>query len=287
MSDPLTPEERSLIDAAVAAGKVSRVAPGVSGEELVWCPKLKRLTAKDPERRGKRSVSWLRRSIDPSVVARRERVANLTEARKTPMQIAELIGAAVRVVHNDLFLLRRQRDPRVCIDSLIELRRRRVRELHGAKKTTREIMDEMDLSHAQVLGDLSAMGLTANVPKSKPPRARKGVGSDRQARLDKVTAMVAEGLTVAEMRQRLGGVADHIVRTDLAFLKLKAAPAKHAGFTADRVAARREKVRKLVGQGKSILEIAEACEGISPSAIYGDLKVLGISLDQIGQKAVL
>ena len=76
----LTPEERALIDAALAQGKVTQVAPGTTGyPPLVWCPHRNVLIYDNPADAQRRQALE-----NPEVRERRAKLREMAETDEIP-----------------------------------------------------------------------------------------------------------------------------------------------------------------------------------------------------------
>ena len=99
----LTEQERALIDAAVAQGKVRKCAPGESGHPgYRWCKKKKALLPIDG---GKPWRPVMRKGPSPQVAARRARIADMA-ATMTVAQMAVALDVTESLVRQDLSALR-------------------------------------------------------------------------------------------------------------------------------------------------------------------------------------
>ena len=100
--DEITPEERAAIDAAIAAGKLKRFPPGVSGmADAVWSPSSKRVViAKLPEK----AHGTLRRRA--AARARRDRVLEMHKAGRASREIEDALGVSRETVRTDILFLR-------------------------------------------------------------------------------------------------------------------------------------------------------------------------------------
>lgn len=95
MSAEITNEERALIDAAIAAGKVQRVPRGVSSERIVWDGRtlvFEGVTGGFAQRHA---------GAAERIAKRRAKVAELVQAGMTTQQVAERLGCAASVVVTD------------------------------------------------------------------------------------------------------------------------------------------------------------------------------------------
>lgn len=108
MSSEITSHERALIDAAIAAGKVTRVPPGQSALwAYQWCPKDQKLKHVD-------TIAGIRhhpgfflgrvqhgRKQSPEVAKRRAEVRRLHDAGLGRAEIAERLGTPYNTIVND------------------------------------------------------------------------------------------------------------------------------------------------------------------------------------------
>ncbi len=112
----LSPEERQLIDAALAEGRVTRLALGQSSRpDVIWCNKTNRLVYTEPvpfqaRLTGAASPAIQRVNMFRAQAAeqRRETILSLYRDGKGPVEISKLIGLNRRRVTKHLALLREE-----------------------------------------------------------------------------------------------------------------------------------------------------------------------------------
>lgn len=223
----LTAEERALIDAAVDAGQVTRIAPGVSSApEVIWCPKDRQLRYVDKAaaQRVLRGPAWRSpvrrgpRESSPEIVARRTLVAAEVKAGRSRSQIYAALGITPGVLDSDLAALGlKMADhyiaPPRSPSSEVLARRERVRAAFDGEKSVTRLAEEVGLSPKVVREHLVALGL-------KAPDGRKSRGPTRKvaARRKLVAEMRAGGRTIAEIAD-LFNVAVQTISSDCAAIK--------------------------------------------------------------------
>lgn len=100
MPSTISKSDRALIDRAIAAGKVDKIAEGVSSEEMIWCPRLRSIVPVDPARRGMRRLNFGRPRC-PKVADRRDRVSKMALTH-TVRQIADAFGVPPSTIRKDI-----------------------------------------------------------------------------------------------------------------------------------------------------------------------------------------
>ena len=110
--DRITSVERGMIDAAIAAGKVSRIPTGHTSvsTEYVWNPKIKRVVVANatPEQVVKKNSWAYRGGRTPSqaVMERKKKVLALVEEGLNTPQIAKKLGTTVVIIRGDIAAMR-------------------------------------------------------------------------------------------------------------------------------------------------------------------------------------
>ena len=99
-------DDRALIEAALAAGKLKRIAQGVSGlPSMIFDPKINKIVIQEPEKRAAEKAKTFRSGADLMNSKRRderrqrqEEAVRLHAAGKTRAQIAAIIDVHERTV---------------------------------------------------------------------------------------------------------------------------------------------------------------------------------------------
>lgn len=253
----LSPQDRALIDAALAAGRVTVVPRGVSAIPLpVWDEKLQRLVMPDAAGgwRAQIAAGWRGarggRPSHPDVVARRERVAALHGQGLTVAQIMEATGLPDSLVRLDLSNLKLRAHPARVVAA--EDRRARIAALAWAGQRTAQIAEALGLTAERVYRIGLELGLTLDAPDKV---RRLG----RLHEIDLAVAdAVAEGLDKPAIRARLdlsvARLRESLKRQGLTAPNGKTAPKSAVLRLQDRAA----EIARLAGLGQTRLQIAEA-----------------------------
>ncbi len=273
----LSPQDRALVDAAIAAGRVTVVPRGASGIPLpVWDPKVGDLRYPEGADRmrvqiaaGYRSGPSGPRGSHPDIIARRERVAALHGQGLTVAQIVAQTGNPESLVRLDLSNLKLHAH-RAQIVAAAD-RRDQVRALAANGQQTMAIAQALNLKPERVY----RLGLQVGL-RLDPP-----VDSVRRDKLkafdDAVAALVAEGLTKGQIRVRLD-VSAARVRESMRRQDLKAPNSTTAGPSRQaKRDARAAEIRRLAGEGMTRLQIAEAL-GVRADTVRDIGKVYGIDV---------
>lgn len=109
-------DDRALIDAALAAGKLRRIAPGVSGlPPMVFDPKLNKIVIQEPQARAAAKAKTFRSRAESVNAKRREErrqrqeeAVRLHKAGKTRQQIATMLGVHERTITDLLARARKE-----------------------------------------------------------------------------------------------------------------------------------------------------------------------------------
>lgn len=106
MTAHISAQERTLIDAAIADGKLTKVPEGANTQpEYRWCSKVRKLVQVDGMnvswRDGRKRVDWTRRPDVIAAAARRHKIPALIERGMTGPMIAEELGVSVEVIRSD------------------------------------------------------------------------------------------------------------------------------------------------------------------------------------------
>lgn len=167
-------EERRLIAAAVAEGRVQKIPTGKSAfaEEYVWSgcedgPGIGRLDLKEPMTRQEALAKFKARNMrprqfkaDPALQARRAKVLELTNEGLSGPAIAKRLGVDPKTVKND----RKHLQKKGKLEKLssgangktkadIEARREKVLSLILAGKSNPQVAAELNISLGKVIGD--------------------------------------------------------------------------------------------------------------------------------------
>jgi IS30 family transposase len=110
MTAAISKEERALIDAAIAEGNITRIPTGACSETRYrWCPNMSSLVPVNGmdmswrnQERNRAKRRFKQYELPPHIIARRKKVAELVEQRKSRSQIAEAIGCPVSQVAWDI-----------------------------------------------------------------------------------------------------------------------------------------------------------------------------------------
>lgn len=190
----VTAEERGLIDAAVAGGRVRRIPQGVTAlGEIRWDPEVGDLRYVDkaearralrgavtglPETRGRK------RPTPPWIVARRKRVAELVRAGCGGPEIRAALGLTQGALESDLAALDlRISDHRTAaarkLSEAVKARRARVRQAFDGQRSVAAISRMLDMPERTVRAHLDALGLKA--PDGRKQRQRAAEPERRAA----------------------------------------------------------------------------------------------------------
>lgn len=181
MPDEITDEERALIDAAMAAGKVTRIEKGASAFDF-----SQKMT---PEEARRIFNPWVGRPKDRKVEQRRKRVAALARNGQTADQIAQELQISRNIVYSDAKLEGASLPP--------------------APRTAPEPRAKNELPRAP------------RPPKMKDPESKSAIRSRAIAkRRESIVRMFGEGKRPKEMAGALG-CSEATVFADMAILGLK------------------------------------------------------------------
>jgi hypothetical protein len=125
MTAAISKEERALIDAAIAEGNITRIPTGACSETRYrWCPNMSSLVPVEGmdmswrnQERNRAKRRFRQYELPPHIIARRKKVVELVEQRKSRSQIAEAIGCPVSQVAWDIKVmgLSTANSERVCV----------------------------------------------------------------------------------------------------------------------------------------------------------------------------
>ena len=193
----LSPDERRLIDEAIAAGRVTQCPRGASAlhEEQQWCPKAKRLVAKDliglspgqrasahRQRIAKRvgkdmhaaaQTKTAARGVTEEVAARREMIAPMIDAGKTAGEIAQATGLSLHIVRNDAAAMGKKiaHEPRVSgLRPETIAMRERLRAMHERGMSQQEMADAEGRCRQHINTHLREMGIFTRGRAASTPR---------------------------------------------------------------------------------------------------------------------
>ena len=154
-------DDRALIDAAIAAGKLRRIETGVSGLPLPkWCPEKNRLVT--PEETLRPLTFGRRRGPGREIVDRRNRIREHVADRQTFEAILEIEDISENVLQGDLRALGitgDARPPRRVKGLAADLERRRaaIPGLIAAGKTRAEIAEAWNVTLDTIKRDCQAL----------------------------------------------------------------------------------------------------------------------------------
>lgn len=109
MPDTIRPRDRALIDAELAAGRVTVCPAGWARAELEAVPVAEQIRRAVVLGRAQRAAA-LRGRTDPVVEVRRARVDAARQRGMSRREIAESLGLPTKTVDNDLTTLRKRRE---------------------------------------------------------------------------------------------------------------------------------------------------------------------------------
>lgn len=250
-------QDRALIEAALAAGRVTVVPRGVSSYPVpVWCHKTNRLTYPDgaTQFRAVQAAHWRGRrggrAPHPDIVARRDLIAALHGQGRTVAEIVDATGHEEHIVRMDLAKLdlRCNRAPTPSARAAVG-RRDRVRAMAAEGKGAAEIAAAERCSVDLVCR--IGRQLSLNLPH---PEAVARAGRIK-ALDDAVAGLVREGLSKQAIRARLG-LSGEALRLSLRRQRLDAPKAGVGGHVSASAAERAERVRALAAQGMTRRAIA-------------------------------
>lgn len=272
----LSKQDRALIDAALAAGRLQVIPRGVSGIPLpMWDAKVGDLRFPDGAERMRAQVSagWRGarngRPSHPDVLARRARVAELHAQGMTVAQIvaaADIPESLVRLDLSNQKLHAHRADIAAAAD-----RRAQVKALAEAGKQTLEIAQALRMKPER------AYRIGLQVGARLDPPLNVGQRDKIKAFDDAVAAAVAEGLTKGEVRLRLDASAAR-VRESMRRQKIEAPKSATMGVTrVAKRAARAAEVRRMASEGMTRLQIAQAL-GVHADTVRDIAKVFDIAV---------
>lgn len=216
MPATITAEERAMIDAKVAAGKVTRYPTGKSAfaDEYVW-EDGKGLVTRNPEMAKanfRRFTFGTRKSRAPSPeqIKRRETVASLMDADMTGVEIATMIGVNVQTVYEDAKVMGRKfprpTPPRPKSPPHVAARREKVAALVAEGMNSAMISDRLGIMPRTVWDDVKALGL--RLPRDyslRKPAKKTGPKPSPKvaARRAKLPGLIARGMNGPEIARHL------------------------------------------------------------------------------------
>ena len=242
MSSEITAAERALIDAAIAAGRVTRVEPGASAlYDYQWCPKRADIVHKDIIAGIKRPPGYYLNKLHHGGTKRRPPSdASGSKARPT--------GAA-----REAYLAQ-------------------VRELHEAGVPRPEIAERLGKHYHTICDAFKALGLQPT-PGVRRKRADE---IEREARVRRLHALLTDGTvrTARELRAILG-VKESRFWDDMKALRAQHPELKMARSMHERTAERRAAIREvLAGAGPVEPKALAERFGASLGMIYEDLRAV-------------
>ncbi|MBL3569922.1 hypothetical protein BV509_01045 [Rhodovulum sulfidophilum] len=171
--DALSPEERRLIDEAVAAGRVTEVPTGASAHSsYVWDQSKKTLVMREPYA----PKSWAHRKggrpANPALAARRQSVrVMVAEGGRTGAEMAQALGVSEAAIWNDLKVLGLNLKPvthglpqglsdhNAARAAAVEDRRSRIADMAARDMTRTQIAEAFGVSPRSLYADIAALGL--------------------------------------------------------------------------------------------------------------------------------
>lgn len=218
MADTITEEERALIDAALADGKITKVAPGVRAIVLRSDPDANQLRY-DTGEGSSPPPRWRStgRPRDPAVTLRRQDVARLARAGLSKAQIAAQLHVGWQVVNKDLkeqgIAITPAPHPSV---AAVAARDHQIAAAYDGVRTVQWFCEEFGVSTKVIRAALKRLGLAPiNAPSPRDLRIK--------ARRDQVARLAAEGLTAAQIAAKMPGVSYDVARKDIETVNRKAA----------------------------------------------------------------
>ena len=231
------------------------------------------------------------------VTKRRVEVKRLVEEGKSNQEIAEQLEEKKAIVAKDVSYLRKKgeislrrkknkiKKSRNNVALKIAERRKKVKSLAEIKKKNREIAVELGISISTVTRDISYLRKKGELviqtqEKNERKKSQSNVGLRIAKRREKVKKLVKEEKKNAEIANELG-VSKGTIANDIAYLKRKGElPEKRKNKrkitkknVSLKVKERREKVKRLVEEGKGNQEIADDLE-VSIGTIANDIVYL-------------
>lgn len=183
--DPLTPAERALVEARVAAKDITILPMGATSFEVpVWDEQVRRLVFKGgAEHYRKGHSALLGRSprkarvqpVPPHIVERRARVAEMHAQGLTMAQMVRAIGDVFpTTIRGDLDLLGLEPHPAVHHNAIDHAARQaRVRELAAQGLTSQQIAHEMGLSVRTIRTAIQGAGVVIARTRSEKQQERR------------------------------------------------------------------------------------------------------------------
>ncbi|ATI41923.1 hypothetical protein CBW24_07850 [Pacificitalea manganoxidans] len=209
----LTPEERALIDAAVAKGKVTQVAPGTTGyPPLVWCPHRNVLIYDNPADAQRRQALE-----NPEVRERRAKLREMVEAGASREEMRKTLRISADLLKRDARLLGLELpEPANGQSGPDEELVRQVLTAFDGKKCLTRIATEVGRHPDTVRKILKKNGLKC--PAAPPSTTTLTVAQIAQRRAQ-VRRLIAGGMTAAETAKALG-VKPATVSSDLRAMRV-------------------------------------------------------------------
>lgn len=217
MPATITAEERAMIDAKVAAGKVTRCATGAmaTAMEYRWV-QGKGLIATDREKAKaafRHSVGSNFRNpnrLTPEQIKRRQDVAGLMDAGKMGIEIATMLGINVQTVYSDAKAMGRK-FPRVMNapqpSSKVAARRAKIAAAVKEGMNSAMIAEKLGIPQRTIWNDVRAMKL--KLPRSyhlRKPNNPEGPKPCPKvaARRAKIPGLIARGMNGPDIARHLG-----------------------------------------------------------------------------------
>ena len=211
----ISPDERALIDAALAAGRVQKLPMGGTAQPgYVWDGKTRKLVSTDPASAGWKG--WQRmftanrraRGETAAVDARRAKVASMVTDGTRSADIATALGVSITTVYADAkragVTLDRQSgaQARSRYDPKVQETRALINQAYDGIRTTPEIELITGIPRRTVVDHLKALGLPRIAGKSGLKRGH-AITESTAARRAQIPALIAQGLAGAKIAAHL------------------------------------------------------------------------------------
>lgn len=279
----ITPEERALIDAALAKGQAKVIPQGETAlfDPVVWCGISNKLVTvvTDPER-AKMKSGWHRHQtytknrVSPAVAKRRMRVRDLVKDGLGPNEIAEKTGVSAKSIYADVNWLRKNghaipkfsKSPKEPVKRGPRPTSLKILELCDGERTSQEIADLVGVGKKHVHRIAKKYGKPL-----QPGMNGFQLRSARSAEMHKsIHELHESGKSHQQICDQLG------ICISTVFNSLKQGAQRQKNRRDKEVEAqqeRRAKIPSLLKQGKLAKEIG-ALLGVSRSTIQKDIKAI-------------
>lgn len=198
----ITQQERALIDEAIAAGRVTKIAEGKSSvPDVIWCPKGRRLVYVTPVNAGLNfSGSAAGAAQRRRKAANRANIADLLRQGRTDVEIAQALGLGVTTVavhRRELVASGAVPAPARSIPL-----KTRIIDAFDPDLTATEIADLVGASRSHAVTVLKEAGLGCKVEPRVPSPGlgvKRGPGAAVTARRARVLELKDEGLSAKQI----------------------------------------------------------------------------------------